>query len=183
MPSIAIFYGIVVRMYFFDHNPPHFHAQFGSARALIRISDGQIIAGRLPTRLRNSSGSGQSTVRMRSCKIGCGRRGTSLSNAYRDRTVTGMTDLQFPMVDVVAVDAMRGHRLHLRFSTGEEGELSVRPLIDTDAPMLRPLKDEREFARVFLELGNPAWPSGFDLDAIALYMDMKERGLLRQPAA
>lgn len=48
MPTISIFYGIVVRMYYFDHNPPHFHAQYGGMQALIRISDGEIIAGMLP---------------------------------------------------------------------------------------------------------------------------------------
>lgn len=48
MPTISIFYGIIVRMYFFDHNPPHFHAHYGGAQALVRISDGEIIAGMLP---------------------------------------------------------------------------------------------------------------------------------------
>ncbi|TFF20402.1 DUF4160 domain-containing protein [Jiella endophytica] len=49
MPTISIFYGIVIRMYYFDHNPPHFHAQYGSARALVRLSDGEVLAGHLPT--------------------------------------------------------------------------------------------------------------------------------------
>jgi len=48
MPTIAVFYGIVVRMYFYDHNPPHFHVQYGGARALVTIADGSILAGELP---------------------------------------------------------------------------------------------------------------------------------------
>jgi hypothetical protein len=48
MPTISYFYGIAIQMYFCDHDPPHFHARYGRARALIRISDGQIIAGELP---------------------------------------------------------------------------------------------------------------------------------------
>ncbi len=48
MPTIAYFYGIAISMYFGDHNPPHFHARYGRAKALFRISDGQIIAGELP---------------------------------------------------------------------------------------------------------------------------------------
>ena len=35
-------------MYWDDHNPPHFHARYGSARAFVRISDGEIISGELP---------------------------------------------------------------------------------------------------------------------------------------
>jgi hypothetical protein len=48
MPTIAEFYGIVIQMFFADHNPPHFHARYGSAKALVRISDGEILQGRLP---------------------------------------------------------------------------------------------------------------------------------------
>ncbi len=39
-------------MYFFDHNPPHFHARYGRAKALVRIADGEIIAGDLPPTAR-----------------------------------------------------------------------------------------------------------------------------------
>ena len=28
MPEISRFYGIIIRMYFVDHNPPHFHAEY-----------------------------------------------------------------------------------------------------------------------------------------------------------
>jgi len=48
MPTISEFYGIVIQMFFADHNPPHFHARYGNARALVRISDGEIVQGRLP---------------------------------------------------------------------------------------------------------------------------------------
>ncbi len=48
MPTIAYFYGIAISTYFNDHNPPHFHARYGRAKALVRISDGEIIAGELP---------------------------------------------------------------------------------------------------------------------------------------
>jgi len=48
MPTIAYFYGIAIQMFFDDHNPPHFHARYNRARALIRIADGEIISGELP---------------------------------------------------------------------------------------------------------------------------------------
>jgi hypothetical protein len=48
MPTIAVFYGIIIRMYWDDHNPPHFHASYGAAKALYRIADGKRIAGELP---------------------------------------------------------------------------------------------------------------------------------------
>jgi hypothetical protein len=46
-------YGIAIQMFFEDHNPPHLHARYNRARALIRIADGEIISGELqPTARR-----------------------------------------------------------------------------------------------------------------------------------
>jgi Domain of unknown function (DUF4160) len=46
--TVAWFYGISIQMFFADHDPPHFHARYGRAKALVRISDGKIIAGEIP---------------------------------------------------------------------------------------------------------------------------------------
>ncbi|WP_407635395.1 DUF4160 domain-containing protein [Marinobacter nauticus] len=32
MPTISEFFGILIRMYYDDHNPPHFHAYYGGTR-------------------------------------------------------------------------------------------------------------------------------------------------------
>lgn len=50
MPEICRFYGIIIKMYFDDHNPPHFHAEYGSDQALMDINNLAIIAGQLPPR-------------------------------------------------------------------------------------------------------------------------------------
>ena len=50
MPEISRFYGVVIRMYFGDHNPPHFHAVYGDQVALIDIQALAVFAGRLPPR-------------------------------------------------------------------------------------------------------------------------------------
>ena len=48
MPTIAYFYGIAIQMFYNDHAPPHLHARYGRARAIVRLSDGEIISGELP---------------------------------------------------------------------------------------------------------------------------------------
>ena len=50
MPEISRFYGIVIKMYFDDHVPPHFHAEYGEHEALIDINLLAIFAGKLPPR-------------------------------------------------------------------------------------------------------------------------------------
>jgi Domain of unknown function (DUF4160) len=48
MPTIAYFLGIAVRMFFNDHDPPHFHVRYQGYRARVLVSDGKVIDGRLP---------------------------------------------------------------------------------------------------------------------------------------
>lgn len=50
MPELCRFYGIVIRMYFDDHQPPHFHAYYGEAEILIIIHTLAILAGQFPPR-------------------------------------------------------------------------------------------------------------------------------------
>lgn len=47
MPTISMFYGIVIRMYYDDHNPPHFHAFYGEYKAIFNFN-GEIIEGTMP---------------------------------------------------------------------------------------------------------------------------------------
>ena len=47
MPTISMFFGIIIRMYFDDHNPPHFHAFYQEYRAVFSL-DGQMISGNMP---------------------------------------------------------------------------------------------------------------------------------------
>ena len=48
MPTISVFYGIVIRMFVKDHPPPHFHARYGEHHARVAIATGEPIDGGLP---------------------------------------------------------------------------------------------------------------------------------------
>ena len=50
MPEISRFFGIVVKMFVDDHNPPHFHAFYAEDEALVDIQSLSVFAGRLPPR-------------------------------------------------------------------------------------------------------------------------------------
>ena len=51
MPEISRFLGIVIYMYFNEHNPPHFHAEYNEFRAAISIDTLGVIEGKLPSRV------------------------------------------------------------------------------------------------------------------------------------
>jgi hypothetical protein len=50
MPQISQFFGIVIYMYFNEHLPSHFHAEYGEAEAVYRIDTLDVIRGKLPRR-------------------------------------------------------------------------------------------------------------------------------------
>jgi hypothetical protein len=62
MPTISEFYGIVIRMYFMDHAPPHFHAVYGGSEAVIDIRTLEIIEGSLRVERCRSSSNGRRNI-------------------------------------------------------------------------------------------------------------------------
>ena len=50
MPTLSVFYGIVIQMFWRDHSPPHFHALYGEYEALIDVRDLRVLRGSLPRR-------------------------------------------------------------------------------------------------------------------------------------
>ena len=50
MPEISLFCGIRITMFYSDHNPPHFHAEYAGQKALVGTQEGCVIRGALPAR-------------------------------------------------------------------------------------------------------------------------------------
>ncbi len=51
MPQISTFLGIIIRMFYRDHNPPHFHASYAEHNCLIDIQRLDVLSGSLPPRV------------------------------------------------------------------------------------------------------------------------------------
>ena len=52
MPEISRFLGIIIFMYFDEHNPPHFHVKYNEYNAVMEIQSLNILAGYLPGKVR-----------------------------------------------------------------------------------------------------------------------------------
>lgn len=52
VPEICRFLGIVISMYFDEHNPPHFHVRYNEYRAVMSIHTLNVIDGHLPAKVR-----------------------------------------------------------------------------------------------------------------------------------
>ena len=53
MPEISRFFGMVITMYFNDHDPPHFHVRHGAKKGRFGINEIRMIEGDLGSRARN----------------------------------------------------------------------------------------------------------------------------------
>ena len=46
-PEIVRFFGMIIRMYYVDHNPPHIHVKYNGLEAFVLIESGEILKGKL----------------------------------------------------------------------------------------------------------------------------------------
>ncbi|MDR2231743.1 MAG: DUF4160 domain-containing protein [Tannerella sp.] len=52
MPYISTFFGLLIQMYFDEHNPPHIHVRFQNDKAIFNIQNGDMTHGNLSNRNR-----------------------------------------------------------------------------------------------------------------------------------
>ena len=52
MPTLSMFFGIIIRMYYApkEHNPPHIHVYYQDFKAVINILDCELMDGKLPSK-------------------------------------------------------------------------------------------------------------------------------------
>jgi hypothetical protein len=87
------------------------------------------------------------------------------------------------MVKVAKLKPLDDARLWVRFSDGSEGIRDYSDMLAEGGQMVEPLRDPSFFKRVFISFGVPSWPNGFEVDAIALHMELEKSGLLIGSAA
>ena len=77
--------------------------------------------------------------------------------------------------DIVSVQVLEGHRLHIRFEDGVEGVVDVARAVPFTG-VFEALRDRRFFesVRVLPEHGTICWPNGADLDPDVLYSIVSE---------
>jgi uncharacterized protein DUF2442 len=78
---------------------------------------------------------------------------------------------------VSAVGVLPGHRLHVRFVDGTEGEVDASHLVfSEDAGVFKALRDPQAFAQVTLVDGAVTWPGDIDMAPDAMYDEIRANG-------
>lgn len=76
MPRVSIFFGIVVYMYYDDHNPQHFHVAYEGLEAMCDF-DGKVLKGYIPSKAQKLIQNGAKIIRVNSMKTGRDRDRTN----------------------------------------------------------------------------------------------------------
>ena len=82
------------------------------------------------------------------------------------------------MIKVTSCRPEAGARLRLEFSDGTSNVYDCAQFLSRPGSMVQPLKEATYFDRVFLEMGAPTWPNGFDLAPWAIHKELKDAGAL-----
>lgn len=70
MLRISAFFGIVIWMYYNDHQPPHFHAVYGEDEILIAIGSGDIMRGIYHVERSGLFKNGKNSIELNYSRIG-----------------------------------------------------------------------------------------------------------------
>jgi hypothetical protein len=164
MPTISAFYGLIIRMYYRDHEPAHFHVFYQGNEAKIDIERLQLMAGHLPRRALSLALDWaelhQNELRqLETCTA------TPADTQHRAAGVNPM------MPRVIKVVPLRPHRVYVEFDDGVSGTIDLSD--ELDGEVFRSLRDETVFRQVAVdEFGAVCWPNGPDLAPDAMHSQL-----------
>jgi hypothetical protein len=167
VPTISRFYGIVIRMYFADHAPPHFHAIYAGEEAVIAISTGEVLRGALPDRALRLV---RERVSIHRAELAANWGADPSSRAAGADRSTAMNPSR---TTITEVEPLADRWVRLTFSDGAVHEIDLADLLQVGG-VFASIRDDREiFDAVVVdqEFGTIAWPGDIDLDPDVLRGD------------
>lgn len=83
------------------------------------------------------------------------------------------------IIKVLHARHVSGTRVEVHFTNGDAGVHDFSDMLAQSGVMLEPLSDSEAFSRVFVQNGVLCWPTGYDIDALALHKAMQEANELK----
>jgi len=168
LPELSRFFGIIIRMYYDDHPPPHFHALYGETEAQIGIDPIIVLQGDLPRRAM-SMVIEWSALHQHELLENWERLRDSLP-AQKIEPLEQERDMFPRITNVTYVD---GYLLELTFEDGVRARLDFAERVVGRGGVFAPLEDVSFFKQVRVDpvAGTVVWPNDVDLDPDVLYSE------------
>src|SRR5258708_300996 len=141
MPEVSRFFGIVIRMYFDEHDPPHFHAIFAGRELQVGIDPIALLEGKLPNRA-------ESMVIEWAARhqLSLMRNWNRLRNSQPAERIEPLESDMLPRVNQVR--HLGGYKLELTFTDGTKGELDFEQRVIGRGGVFAALEDPGFFSQV-----------------------------------
>ncbi len=165
--TISRFYGIVIRMYFADHAPPHFHAVYAGQEAVVAIADGEILRGGRPDRALRMV---REWASMHRGEWDTNWDRTQVPEQPAPDRAAAMTASR---TTITQVEPLAERWVRLPFGDGAVHEVDLAGLLSAGG-VFASIRDQREvFEAVAVdhEFGTIVWPDDVDLDPDVLRGD------------
>ncbi|WP_159084408.1 DUF4160 domain-containing protein [Dongshaea marina] len=165
MTTISIFYGIVIAMYWREHQPPHFYATYEEDEILVDILTLTVLEGKLPKRAEKMVLEWASKYRKE--LLG------NWALCEKEQLPRKIAPLDFEVGPVTTpwhveqVRVVKHLLLEVTFRDAVSGTVSIAPAWLTGA--LSPLKDPELFSQAFIAHGAVCWPGDLDLDPLMMH--------------
>jgi hypothetical protein len=161
-------------MYFNDHAPPHFHAEYGEYEAVYTIEGLEVLRGHLPRRAHSMAIEWASINRQEI------RKNWDLAQAMQP--LAAIAPLQWigeqtmkelgPRVRIRKAAVLSGFRIRIEFDDETEKEVDLEPFLRGE--IFAPIRQDRsQFEDIRIEGGTIAWSNGADIDPDVLYYELK----------
>lgn len=82
---------------------------------------------------------------------------------------------ELTIIKIIRAYYLQQKTLRLYFSDNSYGDYDLQPLVDRDAELVLPLKDDAYFKQFFLELGALCWKNGLELCPDSIYQKLAEK--------
>lgn len=166
MPEVSRFFGIVITMFYDEHDPPHFHARYAGKKAAIEISSLRVLEGRLAPRVLGlvvewaSAHQDELLANWNAARNDLPPEGSSHSGKRRDTMLH----------DVVAAIYQVGYKIQVQFDDGASGLVDFSKYLERGGVFER-FKDMEFFRRFSVneELGTITWGNDVDIAPETLY--------------
>ncbi len=169
MPTISEFFGILIRMYWDEHPPPHFHAFYAEHEAQYNIATLDVIHGALP---RRAHALVVEWASLHKEELGS-MSSTSAHNSHRTPGVVIMA-----VWSIVGFKILPNYKIDVTFADGTKGVADLAPRLSQGrlGDGFDALCDAAALAKAYLEHGALTWPGGIDLAPDAMYQRIRDSG-------
>ena len=159
MPEICRFFGIIIFLYWKDHNPPHIHFTYGDYECSISVLD-RIVDGQAPAKVIAKV---NEWINLHEAEI------LSLwEKAQKGEKIDKIEPLkQTLMLRVIDVDYIRNYELLVTFSDGSKKIVNLEPYLTGE--VFGELLDKEKFVQYGLTRATIEWANGADLAPEFLY--------------